>query len=634
MDYLATRGVIGKVAGHWRLHARIEEVANAVPESLRQLIEKQLDRLSAGEQRLLEAASVVGGEFSAVAAGVEETVEQVEAKCEGLVHWGQFLQAQGTATLPDGTVTGRYGFLHALYQKVLYARLAATRRMRLHRQIGARGEVIYGKHAGDIAVELAVRFERGRDYHQAVHYLRQAAQQAMLWSAHREAIAHLTKGLECLQVLPATPERSQQELTLQALLGSALVATRGYTAPEVVQTYTRARELCQQSRETPQLFPVLAGLWKFYFVRAELQPARELAEQFLSLAQNRSDLDLLLPAHLMQGLVLFELGELPIAHAHLEQSINVHDPQKYRPDRFSAVLYGEDPLVIGLSYEALALWYLGYPAQAQKSIHAALTLAHELAYPFSLAFALHFAALVHRFRGEGWAVQERAEAVMALSHEQGFPFWLADGAILWGWALTEQAGLSGKRGQGEEGVAQLHQGLAAYRTTGAKLAWPYFLALLTEAYAKVGQVEEGLSALAEALGTVQQTGERMYEAELYRLKGTLALRSQASPRQVKTRQDKSTVNIPQSAFRNPKLEEAEAYFHKAIKIARRQQAKSLELRAVMNLSRLWQQQGKKAEARQMLAKTYDWFTEGFDTKDLQEAKALLEELTWRDNRCL
>ena len=424
----------------------------------------------------------------------------------------------------------------------------------------------------------------------------------------------MTKGLELLKTLPATHERTQHELMLQATLGSALVATKGYAAPEVVQTYTRARELCQQSGETPQLFPVLAGLWRFYFVRAELQTTRELAEQLLSLAQNRPDLDLLLPAHLMQGLVLFELGELPAAHAHLEQSLNLSDPQKYRPDRFSAVLYGEDPLVIGLSYTALALWYLGYPAQAQKSIHAALTLAHALAYPFSLAFALHFAALVHRFRGEGQATQERAEAVMALSHEQGFPFWSADGAILRGWALTEQ-------GQGEEGVAQLHQGLAAYRTTGAKLAWPYFLALLAEAYEKVGQAEEGLTVLAEALATGQRTGERMYEAELYRLKGELTL-AQSSVQSLA-----SSVTNPQPPAPSTQAEaEAEACFLKAINIARRQNAKSLELRAVMSLSRLWQRQGKREEARQLLAEIYGWFTEGFDTADLKEAKALLEEL--------
>jgi predicted ATPase len=239
-------------------------------------------------------------------------------------------------------------------------------------------------------------------------------------------------------------------------------------------------------------------------------------------------------------------------------------------------------------------------------------LAQELSHPFSLAFALSFAALVHHFRREGQATQERTEALIVFSSEQGFPFWVANGATLRGWALAEQ-------GQGEEGITQMQQGLADWRATGSELQRSHFLALLAEAQGKAEQTEEGLTLLAEALDMVSKTGERFCEAELYRLKGELTLQ------QFKVKGSTFNVGNPQSTLHNPQLD-AEACFLKAIEIARQQSAKSLELRAVMSLSRLWQQQGKKEEAHEMLADIYGWFTEGFDTKDLQEAKALMEEL--------
>ncbi len=271
----------------------------------------------------------------------------------------------------------------------------------------------------------------------------------------------------------------------------------------------------------------------------------------------------------------------------------LYDPQEHRSLAFR---YGADPGVICQLYAANVLWLLGYPDQALPRIQAALTLAHELAHAFSLAFALNHATNLYQFRREGQATQERAEASIAFSTEQRFAQWFAQGMILRGWALAEQ-------GQGAEGIAQLREGLAAWRATGAELDRPRFLALLAEAVGKGGSTEEGLSLLAEALVAVQRSGERRWEAELYRLKGELLL-------------VRSVENHP----------DAEACFRQALDIARHQQAKSLELRAAVNLSRLWQRQGKHDEARDLLAPIYGWFTEGFDTADLREAKALLEEL--------
>jgi predicted ATPase len=262
-------------------------------------------------------------------------------------------------------------------------------------------------------------------------------------------------------------------------------------------------------------------------------------------------------------------------------------------------------------YRALILWFLGYPDQTLTGIDNALTFAQKLVQPPSLAFVLFVAALLHQLRREERATWERVEACRALAHERGLAHWLVWGTTLRGWVLVEQ-------GQKEEGLAQLREGLAAARAMGVELARPYYLALLAEACGRIGQAEEGLALLAEALAVVDKTREGMHEAELYRLKGELTLQSSIQ-------RLASSVQTPQSAFRNLQSE-AEACFHKAIEIARKQQAKSLELRAVMSLSRLWQRQGKKVEARQMLAEIYGWFTEGFDTKDLQEAKALLDSL--------
>jgi len=366
----------------------------------------------------------------------------------------------------------------------------------------------------------------------------------------------------------------------------------------VEKVYMRARELCEQVGETPELFPVLWGLCPFYLVQAEHKRARELGEQLLRLAQSRQDPALLLEAHYVMGLTLYLLGELAPARTHLEQGSALYDSQQHHSLAFS---YGSlDPGVACFCHTAAVLWHLGYPEQALKRSHEALTLAQEVSHPFSLAQSYSYAARLHQFRREGQTVQERAEAVIALTTEQGFPYWLAWGTMLRGWALAQQ-------GQGEEGISQIRQGLAAWRATGAEMYRPYVLALLAEMHGKVGQAEEGLSVVVEALAFVERTEERFYEAELHRLKGELTLQC--------------NVQSPES-----KAKEAEECFQKSIDIGRRQSAKSWELRAATSLARLWQQQGKKAEAGQMLAEIYGWFTEGFDTADLKDAKTLLDKL--------
>jgi predicted ATPase len=346
--------------------------------------------------------------------------------------------------------------------------------------------------------------------------------------------------------------------------------------------------------ETPQGFSVLRGLWQFYNGRGAYQTARELGEQCLQLAQQGHDTARLLEAHHTLWTTQLLLGELPLSRAHLEQGLALYDPQQYRALAF---LYGHDPGVCCRGVAALTLWVLGYPDQALRQQYAAHTLAQEVAHPPSLAFTRMLAAMAHQLRREAHAAYGQAEALMALATEQGFALFVAIAMILRAGALTG-------RDSGGEQISQLRQGLADVRTTGTALWGPYFLALLAEAYAQAGQIDAGRAALAEALATAQATGERWGEAELYRLQGELLLRPPCHD-----------------------AHQAETCFQQALVLARRQQAKSWELRVALSISRLWQQQGKCTAARELLAPVYGWFTEGFDTADLQEAKVLLDLLS-------
>jgi len=625
VEYLAAQRVIAEVDGHWQLQTAVEEVGRGVPDSLRQLIEKHVERLSEEHQRLLEVASVAGVTFSAavVAAGAETAVEQIEEWCDGLVKRGQFLQAQESQVLPDGTLCASYGFQHALQSAVVYERIPDLRRLRLHRRVGEGEERIYGARTDEIASELAVHFERGQEYDKAAHYHHQAGLVALRRHANREAITHLTRELELLKLLPDTPERAHQELQGHIALGVPLIATKGYAAPEVASVYTRAWELCQQMEDPRQRFLVLDGLCGFSIMRAELQTAYEVGTQLLSTAQRIQNPALLVRAHLTLGIALFHRGEPSPARGLLEQVAALYNLQQPSSIAFQ---FGQDSEVACRCFAALVLWLLGYPDQAVARLREALTLAQERSHPYSKAFAFAFAAWLHQFLRAGQTTYEWAEAANSLSAEHGFALFSTEATVLRGWVLAE-------RGLTEEGITQIHQGMAAFQRTGARMLLPYYLALLAEAYRKAGHVEEELSVVVEALDLVQRTEERFWEAELYRLKGELLLRkvsqnSKARP-EPRPRSKRQRVKIPKARSFIPSTQaeaEVEACFLQALGIARRQEAKSLELRAGMSLSRLWQYQGKEYEAHQLLAEIYSWFTEGLNTKDLQEAKVLLDDL--------
>jgi class 3 adenylate cyclase/predicted ATPase len=572
------------------------------------ILAARIDRLAADEKELLQTLAVIGREFSlgllsSVVARPEAELYRVLSHLQG----AEFIYEQ--PAFPEV----EYIFKHALTQEVAYNSLLVERRKALHERTAQATEVLFHSRLEDHYSDLAHHYSRSGNTEKAVKYLHLAGQQAVQRSANAEAISSLTTALELLKTLPDTPERAQHELTLQLLLGVPLMATKGWSAPEVERAYLRARELCEQLGETRQLFSALRGLWECYDAQAKLVAAQELGERLLNLAEGRADPALLLAAHNVLADTLYCEGQFVAARAHAEQGTALYDRQQHYT---LAALYGTDPGVACLSFETFSLWALGYPDRASKKMGDMLTLAQKLPHhPYSLAHAQTAATWLAQWCREAQAVLEHAEAAISLSTAQEFPFWVVFASVPRGWALARQ-------GEQTEGLACIQHGLALYRAIGGELIQSDFLALLAETYGEMGQPKEGLAVVAEALAAVYRTGEHFWEAELYRLKGRLTLQ--------KFQVSGFKFQVPPSPQPpTPNLQvEAEACFQKAIDIARQQQAKSLELRAVMSLSRLWQSHGKKAEARQMLAEVYGWFTEGFDTADLQEAKVLLEELEY------
>jgi class 3 adenylate cyclase/predicted ATPase/DNA-binding winged helix-turn-helix (wHTH) protein len=578
-------GLLREQADHYELLGPLPSLA--IPTTLHDSLMARLDRLPNAKE-VAQLGATLGRAFP-------------YELLQGVSPWGEDRLQHALEQLVEAELLYQHGvppqvtyvFKHTLIQETAYQSLLKSQRQRYHQQAVHILEQRFPEIAETRPELLAYHCTEAGLTAQALPYWQRAGQLAVERSANVEAINHFTKGLELLKALPETPERVQQELTMQLAIGAPLLMLKGHTAPEVEQTYARAYDLAQQLGDTPQRFSVLVGMWRFYLSRARLQTARELGEQCFALAQRMQDPALLQQAHQMQGSALFYMGELIPALAHLEQGTALYDPQGCHSQEFSG---GIDPGVVCLSWAAWALWLLGYPNRALARSREALNLAHELSHVYSLCFALHFASTLHAWRREIKWVQEKSETVIALASEHGFSRWLAGGTARRGWVLVEQ-------GKVEEGMAQLRQGLTTWRAMGGELGLPGILSRLAEAYGNCGRAKAGLEVVAEAMALVHKNQEHYYEAELHRLRGELVLRAGLD------------------------VEQAEASFHHALEVARRQQAKSWELRAGMSLSRLWQKQGKQDAARQLLAAIYGWFTEGFATSDLQEAQDLLTTFT-------
>ena len=562
----------------------------ALPETVQAVLAARIDRLSRAAKHLLQTAAVIGHDMPV------PLLQAVTGLADEALHDDlQHLQAAEFLYETRRLPAPAYTFKHALTREAAYRSLLTSIRRQVHQRIA---RVLEAQFAGLVETQpevLAHHYRQSGNAEKAVIYLLRAGTQALQRSAYVEAHAHLTTGLEVLATMPETPTRHQHELDLLIALARVLKATKGDAAPEMASVLTRAAALCQQVGESSQRFAVLDALSIFHYMRAEYRAAQTVAEQFLDLAQRQHDPAQLLRAHGRLSQTLFNVGAFVLSRTHVEQGLALLDPQGHTtvPSALSRLRASRRTWLHQLSR---TLWMLGYPDQAVQRSQEALTLAHALAHPFVLVDALYGSALLQRYRREWQTVQAHTEAMLALATEHGFARNVALGVLFRGMALAAQ-------GQRAAGLAQMQQGLAAYRATGSAVGMSGHLAQLAEAYGQVGQVDEGMPLLAEALALVDTTGERHTEAELHRLHGELLLRQAV-----------------------PEAPAAEACFQEALAIARRQQAKSWELRAAMSLARLWQQQGKRIEARELLAEIYGWFTEGFDTADLQEAKAFLETL--------
>ncbi|HXH14457.1 MAG TPA: AAA family ATPase [Alphaproteobacteria bacterium] len=565
------------------------DAAPAIPDSVQAVLAARIDRLTPAEKRLLQTMAAIGKDapvplLRAVAALPEEVLYR------GLDH----LQAAEFLSEAQALPGPVYTFNHALIQEVAYQSLLRRARRDLHRRIAQTLAEHFPEVAATQPERLAHHYTEAGMHEPALDWWRRAGVRALERSAYVEAISHLEKGLAALQALPQTLQRLRQELDLQIALGPALSAAKGAAAPEVEQAYGRARVLCTQVGDTPQLFPTLRGLWRFYLNRGALSTAQELGERLLRLARREAERTPLLEAHEALGTTLFFRGEYAAARQHLEQSLALVDSTT---QRHLALHRGLALGVTSLVYVANALWCLGYPTQAVQRCQEALALAEALAHPHSLAFARHYAAFLHYRRREASAVYKHAEATLTLATAQGLPLWAGLGQCMRGWAQAME-------GHGEAGQTLLQQGLAAVLATGQGISRAACLLLWAEAAGQAGQVEAGLRLLAQAFEAFEASGRGDGLAEAYRLRGAFLLRQTA-----------------------PDASQAEGCFQQAMTMARRQQAKCWELRAALSLARLWRQQGKHAEAQALLAPIYDWFTEGFDTADLQEAQMLLEDLS-------
>ncbi|MCZ6811536.1 MAG: AAA family ATPase, partial [Planctomycetota bacterium] len=559
-----------------------------IPATLQDSLMARLDRLPTIRE-VAQLGAVLGREFAyemlQAITSLEETILQ-----EGLdqLVGAELLYRRGRPP------RAKYVFKHALVQDAAYQSLLKRTRQNYHGQVAALLKSRFPDIVQTQPELVAHHYTEAGLAEQAVDHWYKAGQQAAQHSAHLEAIGHLRKGLEVLTTLPESAQRDRQELTLQTTLGPALMATKGYGALEAREAYIRARELCEQVGESTELFTVVWGLFAYHLVRAEYHDAQELAEQLLGLAEELGETEYFIEAHLALGTTSIYLGELKATRESLETVVSLYDPERHAALAFR--YGGFDPGVMGRSYLAATLWLLGHVEQAMTHGDEALALMRRLDSPYTMARSLYWDAILRQFVGDWQAMRARAEEAITIAEEHGFSLVQAVGPIMLGWALLGQ-------GHGAEGAQQIRQGVNSYRAGGAGMQLTHFQVPLAKAELATGRPNEALDVLADALALVEKTGERYLEAELHRLRGEILIAQAPS---------------------DPGP--AERAFEKGLAVARAQGARSLELRAAMSLARLWQVEGKTADARELLTPVYNWFTEGFDTPDLVDAKMRLGEL--------
>ena len=594
MDEWLESGALVRDGAEWRLAGNLEQLAQAIPESVRASIEQRIERLPAAHQELLEAASVMGAEFEVTAVGAALDVggETLEPQLRRLARQGWVTATPAATEWPDGTLTARYSFGHHLHQELLYSRLSVARRAKLHERIGRRLESAYGDTAAERAGELALHFQKARDDERTVRYHRLAAEHAAGRSAYHEVITHLTPALEILRRRPDLPDAAHVELTLQRMLGPALLVTRGWGDRDAERAYTRARQLSEQLDDSDQLASVLHGLAYLHEFRGEYLQAQTILEERLNLRLPHEEPGPLLETHELLSCSLFHQGSFERALAHAQEGLKLIGPNQ--PNAFLAS-WGDNAGTACLFWAGLNSWFLGLPDQAVELVQRAVDACDQSGQGYMLAMAEAQAARLFQHRRESDKVAERAERAITVAEREGYPYERAFAQTLLGWSEVMS-------GASSAGLQRLRAGVEGQAELGAGMERPYSLGLLADALAHAGQDEAALGAITDALA-LPETRQRSFfwEAELHRLRGVLLLRQRSA-------------------------QAAEASLRRAIEIAALQGARSLELRSSVSLCRLHRETGGASDASRRLQEVLGSFREGFDTPDLREARALLEEV--------
>lgn len=595
--------------GCWILGAALDW--ETLPARVEAVIAEHIDRLPAELQRLLATACVEGEHFTAEAISRADGVDPELVRgwlSDELEGRRRLVQGEGVRRL-SGVRLSRYRFRHALYQRYVYGRLGPVERAWRHEAVATALEDLYRGSEDEIAVQLAHHFREAGIVDKAVHYLAHAGAHAVRLSANHEAIQHYRQALDLLATLPKTSRHAETELQLLVGLTTPLVSEKGYGATEVVKCCARAWELCQQLGEPPQIMPVMWWLATYYAGCAQHETAISVVEELMDVAEESGDPFLVAVVHWARGWHGLFLGHFAVAKDSLEHMVSAYDPAVHGS---AAYVYGQDPGIASRAMLGPTLWALGYPDRAQQRIDEALHLAHDMAIPPFQALALTYAAWMCGWRRDFAVQAEIAESCIRVSTEHHLPYWHTIGIHMRGWAQVGS-------GQYAAGIDALLEAMAGYREIGMITGLSQQYTVLGEAYLNAGQVDQARHTLAEILAQVDANGEHNSTAEIHRLLGEVAL--------AEVRSCDCVERIAQEAAET----EAERQFCQAIAIAQAQSARSWELRATMSLARLWRRQGRIGTARAALSEVYGWFTEGHDTRDLQDAAALLDELSGADS---
>jgi tRNA A-37 threonylcarbamoyl transferase component Bud32 len=589
--YLRDSGSLAEQDGTWVLTRPQSEAFQELPVSIRSMIARKIERLEDLDRKIMLAASVQGHEFDSaiVSEALEMDPAEVEDRLDALEHVHVFVRKLTEHEFPDLTLSLRYQFVHALYQNALYASLQPTRRASLSGRVA---KALVAHHELDfapIAGRLGALFEAARDFGTSAEYYLASARHAIGLFAFHEALTLADRGLAVVRRLPAGPSRSQHELGLQMVRGLALRMTRGWASPEIEPVFARARELCHELGDAPELFPVLWAITLFHAIKGDLRQYRRRADDLMAEAERSGNPAFIMGAHHLLGVCLEFEGNIVDSSRILDRGRELHDPAQHK---VYTAMYGLDPGMIARAMSSRPLWILGYPDRAEARARETLQLARSQRQPMTLVFALLVTQGVHLVRGEATEALAIGDEVVALCHEFGLPQERE-------WSRSFQGAALALLGRLDEGIAQLSDSLAVQQSIGAGLVRSAFLGILADLLRFGGRLEEGLRAVEEGFAYAEHSGEGGYLAELHRAKAELLRLT-----------DGDTA--------------AEPSFAAAVQYARVQQARAFELRAATGWARLMAAAGRTDEARQLLRPVYDWFTEGLTTADLVAAREVLD----------